>query len=277
MGSLRNPIGPLPSSIYWRRRAVALALAALTLIVVVWMLISGGGDDDKTDGANKSSPPASSITPGPKQSGPAISKQPGGRDESGDGGDSTGGDATGGTGGSGDSAGSGDTGSDGGTNQGSNGSGGTGGTGGSGGSAGQPVPAGSTLPNCSTGALKLSLAPTKLTYAVGEKPGFRLTAVNSSSADCKVDLGRSSAVLTVTDSDHEQVWSSDDCPRDQARMLLKVPANSTITHTYEWDRSRSTGQCATPSPARVGADTYLLEAEFPGESVSPASFVLAKD
>lgn len=251
---------------------MALALAVLALLVVVWMLTSGGGDDDKTDGANKSSPPASSITPGPKPSGPAISQQPGGRDETGDG-DSTGGDTTGGP--SEGADGSGGTGTDdGGTSQ---GTGGSGGAGGSGGSEGRPVAVGSNLPNCSTDTLKLSLEPTKLTYPLGEKPGFRLKAVNSSSGDCKVDLGRSSAVLTVTDSDDERIWSSNDCPRDLASLLLRVPANTTITHTYEWDRSRSTGHCSTAAPAKVGAGTYLLEAKFPGENVSPASFVLAKD
>ncbi|QDY78337.1 hypothetical protein [Streptomyces qinzhouensis] len=273
MGSLRNPIGPLPSSIYWRRRAVAFALAAVLLLIAVWVFTSGGGDGDRSDGANKSSSPASSITPGPKQSGPAISRQPGGRDEPGaTGGSGTGGDSAGSEG-SGSPEGSGGSGSDGGTGQTSGSGGGTGGTGGT----AERVPAGSSLPNCPGSALALSLAPTQLTYAIGEKPAFRLTAVNSSATDCKVDLGRSAAVLTVTDSADEAVWSSDDCPRDQASVLLKVPAHRTISHTYEWDRARSTGQCATPPASRVGAGTYLLEAKFAGETVSPASFVLAKD
>ncbi|MYV52932.1 hypothetical protein GT042_10540, partial [Streptomyces sp. SID3212] len=83
MGSLRNPVGPLPSPIYWRRRAVAATLIALLALLVVWIVTSGedGGkkNDDRSDGAN----PATSITPGPSGSGPAISEQPGGRDESG--------------------------------------------------------------------------------------------------------------------------------------------------------------------------------------------------
>ncbi|MFJ8230426.1 hypothetical protein ACIQ9E_10790 [Streptomyces sp. NPDC094448] len=275
MGSLRNPIGPLPSSIYWRRRAVAFALAAVLLLLALWVFTSGGGDGDSSDEANKSSSPASSITPGPKQSGPAISRQPGGRDEPGaPGGDSAGGDSAGSEGSGGTEGSGGDTaGTDGGTGQTSGSGGGTGGPGGT----GERVPAGSALPDCPSDALALSLAPTQLTYAIGEKPGFRLTARNSSAADCKVDLGRSSAVLTVTDSADEEVWSSDDCPRDQASVLLKVPAGTTISHTYEWDRARSTGRCATPPAGRVGAGTYLLEAKFTGETVSPASFVLAKD
>ncbi|MGV9314975.1 hypothetical protein ACWDR0_22730 [Streptomyces sp. NPDC003691] len=273
MGTLRNPTGPLPSSIYWRRRAVALALIAVLLLIAVWVFTSGGGDGDRSDGANKSSSPASSITPGPKQSGPAISRQPGGRDQPGaPGGDSAGGDSSGGEGSGGTEGSGGSGGADGGTGQ-TSGSGGTGGPG----RTGERVPAGSALPDCPADALGLSLAPTRLTYAIGEKPAFRLTAVNSSGTDCKVDLGRSSAVLTVTDADDEEVWSSDDCPRDQASVLLKVPARTTITHTYEWDRVRSSGPCTTAATDRVGAGTYLLEAKFPGETVGPASFVLAKD
>ncbi|MEV8411989.1 hypothetical protein AB0P45_00005, partial [Streptomyces niveus] len=93
MGSMRNPVGPLPSSIYWRRRAVAATLIALLALLVVWVVTSGGGDGGKKrdDGANGEAP-APSITPGPSGSGPAISEQPGGRDESGE---------TGGSGGSG--------------------------------------------------------------------------------------------------------------------------------------------------------------------------------
>ncbi|UXI80062.1 hypothetical protein N6Q81_19585, partial [Streptomyces vinaceusdrappus] len=87
MGSLRNPVGPLPSSIYWRRRAVLLSLLALLALLITWIVVAGGGDGgkDREDGANGKNP-APSITPGPSGSGPAISEAPSGRDAS-DGGD----------------------------------------------------------------------------------------------------------------------------------------------------------------------------------------------
>ena len=47
VGSLRNPVGPLPSSIYWRRRAVALSLIALLAVLVLWAVTSGGGSGNK--------------------------------------------------------------------------------------------------------------------------------------------------------------------------------------------------------------------------------------
>ena len=283
MGSLRNPIGPLPSSIYWRRRAVAASLVALFAVLIVWAVSSaggGGGTDDKGAGGTT---PAPTITPGPDRSGPAISEQPGGRDESGAGEDD-------GKNGSGGSAGSGDSGGSAASGGGTGGSGGTsdgttdGATGGSaaggtsgGGSAGRPVPAGSTLPNCASGSLKLTLRSAKVAYEPGEKPVFRLVVTNSSATTCKADFGPRSAVFTVTDSEDETVWSTKDCPGPAGSRLLQVPARSTITHAVEWERERSAPQCATPKDGAVEAGTYLVEATFPGVTVLPASFRLEKD
>ncbi|MET8328421.1 hypothetical protein [Streptomyces sp. NPDC005181] len=265
MGSLRNPIGPLPSSIYWRRRAVAATLIALLALLIVWVVTSGGGKGNMDDSRPNGSGPAHSITPGPASSGPAISQQPGGRDES---------DGSGG-GGSGTDAGSdgskGDSGTDAGSGSGA-------GSASGGGSDGQPVPAGSSIPDCTSSALKLTLR-TKLNYSPGEKPKFELIAKNTSSTACKADFGPKSAVVTITEAggDDNEVWSSKDCPRNAGSVLLEVPAGATIVHTVEWDRKKSAPQCATPPAEAAGAGTYLVEAKALGEPVQRASFVLAKD
>lgn len=270
MGSLRNPIGPLPSSIYWRRRAVAASLAALLALLIVWVVSSGDGNGkgDTDDGsANGSTPAPSVITPGPSGTGPAISEQPGGRDESGES------DGAGEPGGA-DAGSGGEPGKNG-----DNGAGGAGGAGGasSGGTGGQQVPAGSSLPDCAPGALKLTLRSIKVAYEPGEKPTFQLVASNSSATTCKADFGPKAAVLTVTDDEGDAVWSSKDCPREAGHLLLRVPAGTSITHTVEWDRRRSAPQCATPPAGAVAPGTYLVEAEVPGTTVLPASFRLEKD
>ncbi|NEE61000.1 hypothetical protein G3M55_92895, partial [Streptomyces sp. SID8455] len=84
---MRNPVGPLPSSIYWRRRAVAGLLVALLAVLAAWAFTSVGSKGSQDDGKPGGSDPVKSITPGPGSSGPAISQQPGGRDESGDSGE----------------------------------------------------------------------------------------------------------------------------------------------------------------------------------------------
>ncbi|MEU7514755.1 hypothetical protein AB0B13_22600 [Streptomyces sp. NPDC042898] len=298
MGSLRNPVGPLPSTIYWRRRAVALCLVAVLALLAVWAVSSGDGGGKKTnDAANGSSPTPPSITPGPSGTGPAISQQPGGRDESdesgetsgdgGSGGDGGDGGDGGGSAGSGTDAGAGSgSGTDGGTDAGAGGTGGTGkngdtdgagGDGGAGTGAGQQVPANSPLPNCPAGALQLTLRSAKLSYEAGEKPRFHLVAKNTSKAGCKADFGPRSAVLTISDKQADAVWASDDCPRPGDPLLLSVPAGATVTHTVEWDRGRSAPRCATAPAGQAGPGTYLVEATMAGAKVPPASFTLAKD
>ncbi|PRH76422.1 hypothetical protein C6N75_25730 [Streptomyces solincola] len=275
MGSLRNPVGPLPSSIYWRRRAVAASLAVLVAVLVVWALLSGGGGGGKGDeGRNGSSPAPSEITPGPSGSGPAISEAPGGREEPGGSGgdDGKNGDSAapgGGQGGTGSGSGSGGAGADGGGTQGGTGAGGT--------AAGGLVPADSPLPNCPPGALRLTLTSEKNRYAPGEKPKFRLLVRNASATTCKADLGPKHAVLTISAED-DDVWASDHCPRGAGTLLVRVPAGGSVTHTVEWDRRGSQPQCVPGKPGPAAEPgTYLVEVAVPGAKVLPASFTLAKD
>ncbi|MFD0316525.1 hypothetical protein [Streptomyces flavalbus] len=286
MGSLRNPVGPLPSSIYWRRRVVLLSVLALLALLILWIMVSGGGGSDNgADGSNgeSPSPTVSTITPGPSGSGPAISQAPGGRDES-SGGDSSGNSNGGGSGG-GSGTGSGDGGSgDGSGDGGSGGSGGAAGSGGGNGSAGTGVgsgdalPAGSSIPNCSADAVTLSLSSVRNSYAPGERPAFRLTAKNSSSGDCKVDLGPKTAVLTITQAtDDDAYWSSDDCPKGAGSLFFRVPAGSSITYPVEWDRKPSAPSCGTPPAGTASPGTYLVEAKAPGFPKARTSFVLDAD
>jgi hypothetical protein len=248
-----------------------VALIALLALLVAWAVTSGSSKGNKDDSRPNGSGPAHSIGPGPASSGPAISQQPGGRDESG----------TGGSGGAGGA----DAGSDGtgGTGDGSNGdadagSGPGSGSASGGGTEGRQVPAGSSIPDCTPSTLQLTLR-TGLTYGPGEKPKFQLIAKNTSSTACKADLGPRSAVLTITEAggDDSEVWSSKDCPRNAGSVLLEVPAGAAIVHTVEWDRKKSAPQCATPPAESAGPGTYLVEAKVTGEPLQRASFVLAKD
>ncbi|MER8221666.1 hypothetical protein ABTZ58_13965 [Streptomyces sp. NPDC094143] len=288
MGSLRNPVGPLPSSIYWRRRVVLVSVVALLALLITWIVtMGGGGGKDGDNGANGKNP-APSITPGPSSSGPAISQAPGGRDESGgsgSGGSSSGsGNGSGGSGGgSGDGAGGGS--GDGSGNSGSGGSAGSGGAGGSGSGstvggvgAGDTLPAGSTLPNCTASVVKFSLRSRHNTYDPEQTPTFLLTARNISGSDCKIDLGPRNAVFTVTPaSSDDDYWSSKDCPKAAAHQVYRVPAGSDITYMVKWDRKPSAPECATPPAGSAKTGTYLVEAKAPGFAKVQTSFVLSAD
>ncbi|MFF5345794.1 hypothetical protein ACFY4H_34660 [Streptomyces althioticus] len=289
MGSLRNPVGPLPSSIYWRRRAVMLSVLALLALLITWVVVSAGGNGNGSDNGANGKNPAPSITPGPSGSGPAISQAPGGRDETGDGGTEGSGD------GSGDSAGSSGSGSDdeGGDSDPAD-SAGAGGAGGSGGSAGGgseggtsagvgagdalPAGTGSGLPNCSANAVRFSLRSERNTYVPGETPTFLLTARNTSGADCKIDLGPERTVLTVSQATEDDTfWASDDCPEGARSLAFRVPAGDSITYTVTWDRKPSAASCATPKAGAAKPGTYLVEAKAPGFEKVRTSFVLKAD
>jgi hypothetical protein len=293
VGSLRNPVGPLPSTIYWRRRAVLLSVLALLALLITWVVVSGdGGGGDRDTGANGKNP-APSITPGPSGSGPAISQAPGGRDESESGGSdggsggSGGSDGSSGSGGSGgSSSGSGDEGTDGdpadsGGGDGGDGGGGAGGGSGGGSSAGVgtgdalPAGSGSSLPNCTANAVKFTLRSSRNSYEPGQTPTFLLTARNTSGGDCKLDLGPDNAVLTITPASAEDAyWASDDCPKGARSLVFRVPAGDSITYTVRWDRKASEPECATPKAGTAGAGTYLVEAKAPGFEKVRTSFVL---
>ncbi|MFJ8494860.1 hypothetical protein ACIRBZ_41975 [Streptomyces sp. NPDC094038] len=281
MGSLRNPVGPLPSSIYWRRRVFMLSALGVLALLIAWIVTSNGGGGKKNADGSDGKNPVSTITPGPSGSGPAISQAPGGRDESSGGGSGGGSGAS-----SGSSSGSG---SDGGSSAGSGGSAGSSGSSGSSSGSGDDVTSGSggtvaslpgtsTLPNCTAGSVTLTLRSLHNSYSPEQTPAFELTAKNTSSSDCKIDLGPKNAVLTITQASADDTyWSSADCPKAAGSRWYRVPSGSSITYTLKWDRKPSAAQCATPAAGSAGVGTYLLEATAPGFTKTQASFVLAAD
>lgn len=260
-----------------------LSVLAVLALLIAWMVSSGGGGDKNgADGSNDKNPSPSTITPGPSGSGPAISQAPGGRDESTTGGDTGGGAGSGS--GSGGGSGAGD-GSGAGGETGTGGSAGAGGSGSAGGGAagtgvgqGDILPAGSSLPNCTASAVKLTVRSQRNAYDPEQTPTLLLTATNSSGSDCKVDLGPRNAVLTITQADSDDTyWSSADCPKTAGNLVYRAPAGSSITYTVKWDRKPSAPQCATPPAGSASAGTYLVEVKAPGYGTTQASFVLESD
>ncbi|WP_349362140.1 hypothetical protein [Streptomyces sp. H27-C3] len=247
-------------------------MLALLAVLVLWAVISVGDKGSKDEGRGGASPEPSAITPGPSSSGPAISEGPGGRDEPGGTGGSDGGGGTDGGGGDGGGGDRGDT--DPGGGGGSDGNGDTGDGGGGGGGAGQRVPASSSLPSCTPGVIELSVRSIRNEYEPGEKPKFELIAKNTSASTCKMDFGPKAAVLTITDDDNNEVWSSEDCPRAPEALLLRVPGKTTVKHTVEWDLKKSGPKCATPPATPAGDGTYLVE--MAGVK-APATFSVKKD
>ena len=288
MPSLRQPVGPLPASIYWRRRLVVLVTLAVVAVLVAW-LVSVSGDSGKGRKKSAQAAPAQSITPGASPSGSAITSRPGGT-----GGGSGGASGTGGSAGAGSGGTSGSTGGDvslttGGTDGADSGSGGTGGSsdgsggsgnssaGGTGGDAGTGNrPAVNTvavmgLPTCSASQVSLELASGLNAYTAKVKPRLALTVRNTSGSDCRVDLGRTASMLTVTSSTGERVWSSGDCPGSRQAAWVQLASGAGLTENFTWDRSRSKPQCASAAGTAAEPGTYLVQADLALPSGAPVS------
>jgi hypothetical protein len=274
---MRHPIGPLPSSIYWRRRVIVICLLAVIVALIVWVVTSGSsGNKKKAAHGPKGRQPAQSIEPSPGPStGNPIDGRPGGRGTSGK------------TGGSGKSGGSGSSGSDDSDTGGSSGGTGTGSSGSSAGgvavgsvnggssSTGGSVPVGSTLADCTASRVAMALHTSKTGYEPGEQPKFELTLTNTGSGTCKVDLGAKSTVLTITDQSDNHVWSSDDCPASQTPSLVQVPSDSKTKRTFTWNRKRSAPDCQeVKGSANAANGTYVVEISIPGIGSAPATFSL---
>jgi hypothetical protein len=291
VGSLRNPVGPLPSSIYWRRRVIASALVLAIAALVIWAVTRGSGGGANGNGNGASGPtgshtPIGTITAGPTPSGTHISGRPGGRDtapsdsDGGTGDGTSAGDQAGTAGSSaGDSDGTsaGDTagsGSDGGTGT----SAGDSGTSGGSGSGGGQVPAGSSLPDCSPGTVSLALTSDQNTYADGQTPVLRLRATNSGAVTCKLDFGPRSAVFTITKNpEGSHVWASNDCPANGSAYLLQVPAHGSTTYTLHWNGKTSSPKCASPAGVQAPYGNYLADVSLAGYGTKSVPFRLSQD
>lgn len=277
MPSLRNPVGPLPSSIYWRRRLVVLVVLAAVLVLILWLLLSGGGGGKHpgATGSASSTLPATSITPGGSSDGSRAGGTSG--TASGPASPSAGASAStpagtnGGTvvaGGSGGGSGSPGSSPSTGTGTGGSGSGGT-----AGGAVTPPNASGTmNLPACAAADVELALTSAEQTYTSSQWPTFQLAISNTTGAACRVDLGAKSAVLTVADDGNSHVWSSGDCPKVTAAQWYAVPASgSPLTVQFVWPRTTSAAGC-TPGGGggAVGAGTYVARIGVNGVPIQPA-------
>nr|WP_206323776.1 hypothetical protein [Streptomyces sp. HNM0574] len=266
---MRNPIGPLPSSIYWRRRAVACAVLALVVLLAVWVSgLFGGGTE--TQGKGGGGGPAATITPGPTHSGPVVTERPGGREEADAGAGDAGSTGSGAGSGTGGDQGSGADGSAWEIAPGSSGAGSTGSGATGGGTGGAPA----QLPACQGPDVTVKLRSLEKSYGPGEKPEFELTAKNAGGDACRVDLGRGSTVVTVTDADDEKVWTSSDCRRDTSPAYLRVPGGGEASSEFTWLRRPSAPDCGTPPATSAAPGEYEITVAPSGLAKAKTTFAL---
>jgi hypothetical protein len=64
MSTIRNPVGPQPPSVYWRRRLVVLlGLIAVVVVIILLFVRPGSGSPDSDESPEPSDTPTSTPTP----------------------------------------------------------------------------------------------------------------------------------------------------------------------------------------------------------------------
>jgi hypothetical protein len=229
-----HPVGPLPASVYWRRRALAFA-GVVALLLLFWAVLPGGGGDDRPrdSAAAAGSPSPTEPAAAPTSvdpSGLTASAAPGGGPgPAGDGGPAVPATSTAAP-------------------------------------TPKPTPKPATPKACADSELRLTVAPARPAYVVGQAPVLRLQIRNVGTLSCIRDLGAAlQEVLLYRGS--QRLWSSNDCYPDDTHDVQVLRPGAQETFSVTWSGLGSRPKCAG-ARTRIGAGGYALVARL-GTLVSP--------
>jgi hypothetical protein len=256
VGTFRNPVGPLPSSVYWRRRIILLGIPLFVIALVAYACTGTSSSPQSTaspggGGTASSSPSGTIITPGASEtaSGPPGNSYPTGPSNSGSAGSGSGGTGT------------------------SSASAGTGSTAG----AGITHPASGAAAGCAlslTIALDRTASSGAVQYPAGTYPTFKITASDSGSANCTVDVSGKGLVVSVMPlGTTKPIWTSAVC--SSASDLRVLGPGDAQTFPVVWKRWETQGTtCPVSKLPTVPQGTYTVNAEADGVTTSAIEFVL---
>ncbi|WP_306203871.1 adhesin [Actinoplanes sp. RD1] len=251
-------VGPLPSAVYWRRRAVVLG-AVLLGVIVLFVSCGGNGDDDKRgSGASSQAPVAPSTSASPEDE-PSFGDPPPGagnpslpapEDLQSGGATAGGADPSGGPG----TVPGASTGTNGGTGTGT----------GTGSDTNVNVPVGSI---CTNAEMSVTPVPATTSLRSGSPVDIQIKIKNVSTRQCSRDIGADLQELYI-ESGAEKIWSSDTCGTNSGTDLFTFVAGGEKQFQVRWNGNEATkcdsGQAAGPAP---GAGQYQVRARL-GDKVS---------
>jgi hypothetical protein len=230
-----HPVGPLPASVYWRRRAVAFA-GLVAVLLLIWAVLPGGGDDTPRDSAAAvGSPSPTEPAAAPGSTGPGGLTASPASDDPGRAGDGRAATTT------------------------------------SVATTPKPTPKQAPPPAptpCPDSALRLTVSPAQPVYVVGQAPVLRLQVRNVGTLPCTRDLGAAlQEVLLYRGT--QRLWSSNDCYPEGERDQELMRPGVLYTFPVTWSGLASQPKCAG-SRTRVGAGSYTLVGRL-GSLVSPGA------
>ncbi|MGP3924568.1 caspase family protein [Streptomyces sp. 8N616] len=111
--------------------------------------------------------------------------------------------------------------------------------------------------------LSLRVKSAANTYGPDVWPEFPLMIQHDGDGACRVNLGRTSSIVTISTAEDERVWSSGDCPPSKEARWVGLTSEETVTETFRWERKRSEPKCGTPS-GKLDDGTYFVTASLEG-------------
>jgi hypothetical protein len=253
VGTFRNPVGPLPASVYWRRRIVLLGIPLFVIALVAYACSGTSGSPQNTAGPGAgntaSSSPTGVITPGSSEtaSGPPGNSYP------------TGTVTTVGAG------------------AGSGGSGTASASAGSSSGAGATQAASGAEAGCAlslTIALDRTSSSGTVQYPAGTYPTFKISATDTGSANCTVDVSGKGLVVSVMPlGTTKPIWTSEVC--SGAADLRVLGPGDAQTFPVAWKRWETQGTtCPVSKLPTVPQGTYTVNAAANGTTTSAVEFIL---
>jgi len=239
-----HPVGPLPASVYWRRRILALAIA-LVVLLILWLLTSGTGSGDPGSAAvvggtsSPAGPTSSAGMPSETLTATSPANDPGRRG---------GGEIETPTGPATP----------------------TGSSGGGPGSGGRTEAAAPVA--CSDAALTLTVSVAKPAYPVGAQPQITLSLQNTSGTTCTRDLAASQQEVLLYDG-KTRLWSSNDCYPGGGTDVQAIAPGERDRYSVTWSGLASHPACAG-TRTRVGAGRYRLVGRIGSLHSAPTTLVL---
>ncbi|MFY1704717.1 MULTISPECIES: hypothetical protein [Micromonospora] len=241
---MRLTVGPLPSAVYWRRRAVVLGAGLLLLIVLLYSCDRSDNTAGTPEGGPSPAPTESVLTPqtGGPSAGPEAPGGPGGEGDPG--GAGPGGAGPGGSG----SDGAGPGAAPGGSGPGGSGPGGSGSQGGSGdsGSGDSGGPGGPVAPASDGGCTDAEIVVTPVAAPTEARSGtvvdLEIKIKNLSERTCNRDVGADLQELFIK-AGAERVWSSDTCGLAKGSDVQSFAPGFERAYRVAWN-GRDTTRCA---------------------------------
>lgn len=231
-----EPRGPLPTEIYWRRRALALGIAVVVIgiLVAVVVALMDGNAGTKPAGADKpnsaqgksgSPTPQAPAAPGREGNNPVAPGQGQNLELP---------TPT---------------------------------------AAVQPPPILKEGDDCPDSTLAVKGLTNQPQYFIGDQPKFTMVVTNIGLVSCKRDVGAAVLAAYVYSLDNKRLWSNLDCAPSNETLIKTFAPGEQVTTAVTWTGMGSAPHCPLPRPA-IGPGTYNLVVQLGNLRSQAVPFIL---